>query len=358
MNHIIFGGAFDPIHNGHLNMASFASKTLNADVFFVVSRISIWKDSSAAIEDKINMINLVIKNYPNFKIDLFEVNSGKIYNYSIDTVKYFKEKYPNDKLYYLIGADQVEEFHRWKQAKELSELCQIVFFKRANHEMVSDNEKEYKMLMIDGPVVDITSSAIRNCRKLLTPFAVVKYIEEHELYYMSKLKSLLNEKRYRHSISVANLSYEFALANNIQNPEQAYIAGLLHDCGKYICEPIVDEIAAIKGYEDIPPQLQHQFVGVEVAKQLFTISDKCILNAIKYHASGRARMSELEKIVYAADKLDPLRGYDSSKIIQAVKNDLNSGFIEILRANKEYLEAAHKDIGNRLTVECLNYYLK
>lgn len=357
MNHIIFGGAFDPIHDGHINMAKFASKTLDADVFFVVSRISVWKETSAAIEDKINMINLAIKDYPEFKLDLFEVNSGKIYNYSIDTVRYFKEKFPNDTLYYLIGADQVEQFHHWKDAKELSTLCQIVFFKRANHELISENISIYNIQMIDGPVVDITSSQIRSCASLLTPFSVVKYIEEHELYYMSQLKALLKEKRYLHSVSVANLSYEIALANNVKDPIKAYIAGLLHDCGKYVCDPIVDERKAIMGNEDIIQPLQHQFVGVEVAKQVFGIKDTNILNAIKYHATGRAHMSQLEKIVYAADKADPTRGYDSSSLIQAMKQNINEGFVTVLRANKEYLTEKGKRFDNKYTKACFEYYL-
>lgn len=358
MNHIIFGGAFDPIHNGHINMALFASKSLNADVFFVVSRISVWKHTSAAIEDKINMINLAIKDYPEFKLDLFEVNSGKIYNYSIDTVKYFKSKYPNDKLFYLIGADQVEEFHRWKSAKELSELCQIIFFKRHNHDLYSDNVITYNMQMIEGPTIDVNSSSVRDGNALNTPFPVIKYIEEHELYYMSYLKAILKEKRYNHSVSVANLCYEIAVANNYSEPLKAYLAGLFHDCGKYQCEPIVDEKEAIKGFEDLSAPLQHQIIGAVVANKIFKITDKSILSAIKYHATGKSNMSKLEKIVYAADKIDPLRGYDSKEYIQAMKHDISSGFIIVLAANKIFLETKNKDIHNRLTDECFKYYLK
>jgi nicotinate-nucleotide adenylyltransferase len=83
MKLIIFGGAFDPIHIGHLNMAEEAHKQLGADVFFVLAPISVWKETSAPIEDKINMINLSIKDKPYFHLDLFEINSGKNTNYSI-----------------------------------------------------------------------------------------------------------------------------------------------------------------------------------------------------------------------------------------------------------------------------------
>ena len=99
MNRIIFGGAFDPVHNGHINMARKAAKQLAGEVIFVPAPISVWKQSSAPTEDKIAMLKLAIKDYKEFSIDEFEINSGKEINYSIDTVRYFKEKYPKDKLY-------------------------------------------------------------------------------------------------------------------------------------------------------------------------------------------------------------------------------------------------------------------
>ena len=102
MNRIIFGGAFDPVHNGHINMALKAAKELDGEVIFVPAPISVWKEVSAPVKDKMNMLRLAIEGKEHLSIDEFELNSGKDVNYSIDTVLYFKEKYPNDKLFYLI----------------------------------------------------------------------------------------------------------------------------------------------------------------------------------------------------------------------------------------------------------------
>ena len=82
MNRIIFGGAFDPVHNGHINMARKAAKQLAGEVIFVPAPISVWKQSSAPTEDKIAMLKLAIKDYKEFSIDEFEINSGKEINYS------------------------------------------------------------------------------------------------------------------------------------------------------------------------------------------------------------------------------------------------------------------------------------
>ena len=97
MNKIIFGGAFDPVHNGHINMAKKAAKALDGEVLFVPARISVWKSVSAPKEDKMAMLELAIKNEKDFSIDRHEIDSESEINYSIDTIKYFKEKYTSDK---------------------------------------------------------------------------------------------------------------------------------------------------------------------------------------------------------------------------------------------------------------------
>ena len=78
MNRIIFGGAFDPVHSGHINMALKAAKELDGEVIFVPARISVWKDVSAPIEDKMNMLRLAIKGKKELSIDEFELNSGNL----------------------------------------------------------------------------------------------------------------------------------------------------------------------------------------------------------------------------------------------------------------------------------------
>ena len=114
MNKILFGGSFDPIHLGHINMAEQASKQLDADVIFLPSKVAVWKNDSTDINHKVNMIELAIRNYPRFHVDLYEVEKGEEQNYSIDTVRYFVNKYPEDTFYYLLGTDHVNAFHKWK----------------------------------------------------------------------------------------------------------------------------------------------------------------------------------------------------------------------------------------------------
>ena len=359
MNIIIYGGAFDPIHNGHLNMADMAQKNLNGEVYFVPAPISVWKETSAPIEDKINMIKLAIEGKEHFHIDTFEVDSGKKTNYSIDTVRYFRNKYPNDTLYLLIGYDQVNDFHKWKDAGELANLAQIIFFIRPDIKIINDNIKRFHMQEIKGSGIIVSSSDIRELKSLELPDSVIDYIAEHRLYYVKKMRSFINERRLSHSISVAKTAYQIAKANKLDNPKRAYVAGLLHDIGKWQNENKEKEVVEehFIEYLDIPPFAYHQFAGAWTAQKEFQIEDEEILKAIEFHATGSDEMSTLGKIIYAADKIEPTRGFDSSDLIEAMNKDYESGFKIVLKANKEFLESHRGNIDNRLTSNCFKKYL-
>ena len=361
MNKIIFGGAFDPIHNGHINMAINAAKTLNGEVIFVPARISVWKNSSCPSKEKIEMLNLAIENQPSLSIDTFEINSDQEVNYSIDTVRYFKNKYPNDKLYYLIGADQVNEFHRWKEAEELSSLAQIVFYSRPGYQSDNKNIKTYKMMEINGSGIEVSSTDIRDFRSFELPYKVLLYIVEHNLYKgMEIMHMLLSDKRLNHSIEVAKLAYKIAVRNDFHDPMKAFVAGLFHDIGKETPDPIVENIMRSNylEYINMPQFSYHQFVGEYLAQAKFGINDKEILDAIRNHATGNKDMSELSKIIYAADKIEPTRGFDSKDLIDAMMKGVDSGFKIVLEANKEFLLSHHKNINNSLTSICFEQYLK
>lgn len=356
MNKVIFGGGFDPIHLGHINMARLASKYFDADVVFVPSPISIWKEESAPIKDKVEMIKLSIQGFKRFSIDLFEVSSGKEQNYSIDTVRYFEKKYPHDQLFYLIGGDQVNEFHRWKDAIELSKIAKIIFMSRPNIELNEDNIKKYNMTMLPGRMMEISASDIRSFHSLKLDEKVIKYIEDKELYYIKKIKSYLKPKRYDHSKAVANLAYQIAKKHHLRNSDLYYISGFLHDIGK---EHNGNEIMKkhYRRYLDMPSFSFHQFVGSYIAKTDFNIQNRSIIKAITFHATGNAKMDRMGKVIYAADKIDPNRNYDSKYMIDAIIKDIDDGFKLVLGENKKFLEEKGKNINNRLTQNCFDYYL-
>ena len=169
----------------------------------------------------------------------------------------------------------------------------------------------------------------------------------------------MKETRFNHSCSVAHLAYNIAEKHQLDY-SRAYIAGILHDIAKDIDknESLVLMKQYFPDFVDIGAFSYHQFLGAKLAKEQFGVVDEEILGAIKYHTTGKANMNWLEKLIYAVDKIDPTRNYDSSGLIAAMMLGLDEGFMTVLKANVEFLHEKHASINNKLTEECINYYLK
>ena len=122
------------------------------------------------------------------------------------------------------------------------------------------------------------------------------------------LKNNLNEERYEHSIGTAEMARDLA-AKYYQNEERAYIAGLLHDCAKCLpteklLEIIDNEHLDVDSIEKMNYKTLHAPVSAFVAKTDFGVSDEEILSAIRWHTIGKLNMSDFEKIIYLADKIE------------------------------------------------------
>ncbi|MCR4879753.1 MAG: nicotinate (nicotinamide) nucleotide adenylyltransferase [Bacilli bacterium] len=363
MNIIIFGGSFDPVHLGHVKIASYVAERYDATLYFVPAKISVWKHESVSIEDKLNMLKLAIGNNPRLKIDEFELNRPDETTYSIETVRYFKKKFPGDKLYFLMGADQARSFHKWQEALEISRLAKILYYPRDDIRAPIDNILQYQMELVDGGLYKASATDIRSLSSLYLDEKVLNYILEHELYFVKKVKSMYSPKRYEHALSVARTAIEIARSNNLLYDRlfnYFFLAGYLHDIAKALPKEEAKQMMAhyYPEYIDMPEFSYHQFLGAHIAQEEFGINDQYILDAIKYHATGRKHMSDLEKIIFASDKIEPNRPYDSKDLIEAMKKDYKTGFITVLKNNKKFLLDQGKNISNPLTDECLAYYLK
>ena len=361
-NIYIYGGSFDPVHNAHLEIMKYLSKEEDSLLILTIAKAPRWKTPTETIDDRLNMLKLSLKekNIENYVIDDFELNSDKDVNYTIDTLKHIVDTYGKDKHYYLvIGGDQVNKFNEWKSAKEISELSTVLYIKRAHINLNKEIIKEYKMKRIPLTLPATNSTDVRECRDLDVPDCVLNYIFDNNLYFVKKIRSYIEERRYLHSVSVAKLCYEIAKSNHLKKPDRFFIAGLLHDIGKRVKEDEELEIMSkyYKKYLSLPKKAYHQFLGAFIAENDFQIKDKVILNAIKYHCSGNKNMSIMGMIVYAADKIDPLRGYDSKYMINPCMENAKEGFRFVLSENIKHLESQGKDYNNPLTLACIRCYL-
>ncbi len=357
-NIILFLGDFNPIHNGHINMALKASQWLDARVIFVPSKISVWKDESVAHHHKVNMLHLALDRFPQFSIDEWELNQIEEHTYSIDTIRHYKEVYPDDRLHLLIGYDHVQVFDRWKDAEEIAELAQIIFYARNGQEWNSENIEKYHMEGIFGSEYSVSSTDIRALRNADTPLEVLKYIEDNELYSIPLIKDMMKPKRWEHVKSVAHLALEIAQRNHVFAPWKLYVAGIVHDMAKDVDKDEVLERMETEypQYADMPYPVFHQFIGVDLAREILGIEDEDILSAIWCHTTGKPDMNAYEMILFESDKIEPTRGFDSKDLIDACLNDYKDGFVKTLAANKEFLKQMNSEIDNSLTDECYACY--
>lgn len=127
------------------------------------------------------------------------------------------------------------------------------------------------------------------------------------------LRTRLKNSRYEHSLGVAETAAWLAERFNV-DVEQARLAGLLHDCGRmYKTEDLIAEAEkrhiAIGEIERRMPLLLHAYIGAEVAGELYGVTDSAITQAIWKHTVGGSRMTNLDKIIYFADMIEPARNY-------------------------------------------------
>lgn len=121
------------------------------------------------------------------------------------------------------------------------------------------------------------------------------------------LKQNLSEERYLHTLGVAETAVELAKMFNLSE-EKAYLAGLLHDCAKGFSNEkllqIITDNLSIDECEMINPKTYHAPVGAFVAEKEFCVTDEEILSAIRWHTIGKVEMSDFEKVIFIADKIE------------------------------------------------------
>lgn len=187
-------------------------------------------------------------------------------------------------------------------------------------------------------------------------------MEMHE--FRRSMKALLSDNRYKHSIGVEEVCYDLALIHE-DDTQKARIAGILHDCAKYLSDKeIIEEcekysIIISELERNLPLTLLHSKLGAVYAKGKYGINDEYILDSIRYHTTGRPAMTKLDKILYVADFIEPNRNDNIPNINyirEVAYHDLDKAVLLILNSTINYL------VGNKLlidgtTVDTYEYYV-
>jgi nicotinate-nucleotide adenylyltransferase len=194
----VLGGSFDPVHIGHIMIAEEVGSRLNLAKLFFIPAGKPWLKENSPLADakhRAQMVRIAITGKPRFNVLTTELErTGP--TYTVDTITELQAILNSgDELFFILGWDSLAELPRWREPSRLIKLCKLVAvprpgYCRPDHEVLETlvHGISQRVEYIDKPVVDISSSEIRNrvagglSVSHLVPGAVDKYIREHKLY--------------------------------------------------------------------------------------------------------------------------------------------------------------------------------
>lgn len=380
---VIYGGTFNPIHNGHLSLIEHLMSTGEYDNMLLIPAASPPHKDAPQLADgkhRLAMCRLATAHLGGVRVLDWEVARGGR-SYTVDTVKYLRDKYPDDSLCLLIGTDMFLTFDQWREWQLLGSLVKLLVASREQDDIgaIERQVQHFASMgihsqIIRNPVVVASSTEIRhelaqNGYSSLLPAGVMQYCKEYELYgcfydldrLRAIIKPMLKPERYQHSICVEQRAVELAGIHG-GNSNKAAAAGILHDICKnmsnHVLLQIVQSCDTITDIDfEAQPQLLHSHAGALYVKQELGIVDSELLDAIRYHTTARVGMSHLEKIIYLADLTSSERDYhDAHHLRRLSDSSLDDGMLYAL----EYIAERHlPDKGQtpcRDTLEALNEY--
>ena len=280
-------------------------------------------------------------------------------SYTLDTLREIRALYPKGELFLLLGTDMFLTFHQWRHPEEIAKLCTLCAFHRSALDSAGDFASQKRRLerkfgahvkFVDlQEVVDISSTRLRQMlpagqgREFLAP-AVYGCILREGLYgtnadlrrlSLEDLRcvalSMLDPRRIPHVLGTEETAAALALRWGADE-ESARRAALLHDCTKKFDKEL--QLALCRQYGIEPDaaerregKLRHAITGAAVAYADFGVSGE-VRDAIRWHTTGKADMTLLEKIIYLADYIEPTRDFcDLTELRRLAFEDLDGALL-------------------------------
>ena len=188
----IFGGSFNPPHNMHTDIANYIINQQYVDkvIFVPTGSKYAYKNNLVEEEHRLNMLQILSDKNKNIMVSDYELKSEVVY--TIDTLKYFKELYPGDEIYFICGLDNFSYIDKWKNGEEILNNYKIIVINRAGNNLneLLDKFNEYKenIIVSNMEMKDISSTYIRENIEDIAKVRdfidkdVLRYIQENNLY--------------------------------------------------------------------------------------------------------------------------------------------------------------------------------
>ena len=186
----LYFGSYNPIHIGHLAIANYMVEFTDIDqLWFVVSPQNPFKKKENLLADyhRLELVTRAINNDNRFRASNIEFNLPKP-SYTIDTLAYLKERHPDYNFSILMGSDNLDNFHKWKNSEIILENYGIIVYPRPGFEPLKIPEHKNNSIAIDAPLMEISSSFIRNAIKEgkdvrhFMPQKAWEYLDEMNFY--------------------------------------------------------------------------------------------------------------------------------------------------------------------------------
>ena len=325
------GGTLDPVHNGHIEVALAAKRLLKLDrVMLLPAGDPPHKAHPTLKRDRLNMARIAAEGAEGLFVSDIEI-AREGTTFTVDTLRELTQREPDTRWYYLIGADTLNVLDSWRHFEKVAGMCTFAVIGRADepadmhrvHALEQQYGARFEVLPFNGP--DISSTQIRQRVaagediSTLVPQGVADYIRAHLLYLANRsreeicaaLKATLKPGRYTHTLGVAETALRLAPRYGV-DPARAELAGLLHDCAKYMpideMRKLVKDAVPDADEEEMETvSVHHAPAGAVWAAREFGVQDRGIISAIRKHTLGDAQMSALDALIYTADFIEPNR---------------------------------------------------
>ena len=192
MNIGLYFGTFNPIHIGHLAIANHLVEFSDLDaVWMVITPHSPFKKKASLLSDnhRYQLVQIATEDYPKLQPSTIEFKLPQP-NYTVHTLAYISEKYPEHTFHLIMGEDNLKSFHKWKNYEVILERHQIYVYPRVveGERIITQFDKHPKIHKIDAPIMEISSTFIRKAIadkkniSALLPCKVWQYIDEMNFY--------------------------------------------------------------------------------------------------------------------------------------------------------------------------------
>ena len=367
----IMGGSFNPIHDRHLEIAACARREykLSRIIFLPSGNPPHKQEGLEDAEERFEMTRLAVFGQPDSIASRMEIDREGII-YTVDTLSRLQKQMPDAAFDYIIGEDRLKDLPNWRKAEKVFSMCRFLICCRSTEDLSQHpsirqlQKKGASFAFLPLAPSEISSTPIRDqLMRGKTPEAlppqVLEYIRIMGLYgtkgqagakaMYAKLRRTLSDKRLTHSLLVASTARALAEKHGV-DPQQAALAGLLHDCAKCLPLATMQKIAKdnrlLLDKEILQSgNLLHGPIGAVVAEKEYGIIDPNILSSIRCHTTGKVGMLPLDMIVYLADKIEPSRrSYPALEEVRVLaQKDLAAAMRHSLESTLAYVRSQNTE---------------